>query len=156
MQQDAVHLHQLGPGGEPGLEVCGGLDATDRQQGDLSAAQASQLLDLRAGLGLLCGVLPGAIALAGRWRAGIMGSEQAVITQLQQQFGQLQRHLAGQAAQFDRQRHATLGPVQALVVCDHKLVSAALRDRPDLIERLGGLSTDDARLLEEFPAVPYH
>ena len=26
-----------------------------------------------------------------------------------------------------------------------------LRDRPDLIERLGGLSTDDARLLEEFP-----
>jgi tRNA (guanine37-N1)-methyltransferase len=31
-----------------------------------------------------------------------------------------------------------------------------LRDRPDLIERLGGLATDDARLLEEFPAVPYH
>ena len=31
-----------------------------------------------------------------------------------------------------------------------------LRDRPDLIERLGGLSGDDARLLEEFPAVPYH
>jgi tRNA (guanine37-N1)-methyltransferase len=31
-----------------------------------------------------------------------------------------------------------------------------LRDRPDLIEELGGLSTDDARLLEEFPAVPYH
>jgi tRNA (guanine37-N1)-methyltransferase len=31
-----------------------------------------------------------------------------------------------------------------------------LRDRPDLIELRGGLSTDDARLLEEFPAVPYH
>ncbi len=31
-----------------------------------------------------------------------------------------------------------------------------MRDRPDLIEMLGGLSTDDARLLEEFPAVPYH
>ena len=31
-----------------------------------------------------------------------------------------------------------------------------LRDRPDLIEQIGGLSTDDARLLEEFPAVPYH
>jgi tRNA (guanine37-N1)-methyltransferase len=31
-----------------------------------------------------------------------------------------------------------------------------LRDRPDLVERLGGLSADDARLLEEFPAVPYH
>jgi tRNA (guanine37-N1)-methyltransferase len=31
-----------------------------------------------------------------------------------------------------------------------------LRDRPDLVERRGGLSTDDARLLEEFPAVPYH
>ena len=31
-----------------------------------------------------------------------------------------------------------------------------VRDRPDLIERRGGLSTDDRRLLEEFPAVPYH
>ncbi len=31
-----------------------------------------------------------------------------------------------------------------------------LRDRPDLVERRGGLSTDDAQLLEEFPAVPYH
>ena len=31
-----------------------------------------------------------------------------------------------------------------------------LRDRPDLIERLGGLADDDRRLLEEFPAVPYH
>ena len=31
-----------------------------------------------------------------------------------------------------------------------------VRDRPDLIERLGGLSTDDAALLEEFPPVPYH
>jgi tRNA (guanine37-N1)-methyltransferase len=31
-----------------------------------------------------------------------------------------------------------------------------LRDRPDLIGRLGGLSPDDERLLEEFPAVPYH
>ncbi len=31
-----------------------------------------------------------------------------------------------------------------------------LRDRPDLIEARGGLSTDDRRLLEEFPAVPYH
>jgi len=31
-----------------------------------------------------------------------------------------------------------------------------IRDRPDLIEAAGGLSTDDARLLEEFPPVPYH
>lgn len=31
-----------------------------------------------------------------------------------------------------------------------------LRDRPDLIERRGGLSADDERLLEEFPALPYH
>lgn len=31
-----------------------------------------------------------------------------------------------------------------------------LRDRPDLIERRGGLSPDDERLLEEFPALPYH
>jgi tRNA (guanine37-N1)-methyltransferase len=31
-----------------------------------------------------------------------------------------------------------------------------LRDRPDLIEARGGLSDSDQRLLEEFPAVPYH
>ena len=31
-----------------------------------------------------------------------------------------------------------------------------LRDRPDLIEARGGLSDSDRRLLEEFPAVPYH
>ena len=31
-----------------------------------------------------------------------------------------------------------------------------LRDRPDLIEAAGGLSDTDRRLLEEFPAVPYH
>lgn len=31
-----------------------------------------------------------------------------------------------------------------------------LRDRPDLIEARGGLSTEETRLLEEFPAVPYH
>ncbi len=31
-----------------------------------------------------------------------------------------------------------------------------LRDRPDLIEAAGGLTDTDRRLLEEFPAVPYH
>lgn len=31
-----------------------------------------------------------------------------------------------------------------------------LRDRPDLTDHFGKLSTDDAQLLEEFPAVPYH
>ncbi len=31
-----------------------------------------------------------------------------------------------------------------------------LRDRPDLIEAAGGLTDADRRLLEEFPAVPYH
>lgn len=30
------------------------------------------------------------------------------------------------------------------------------RDRPDLIERRGGLSDAERRLLEEFPPVPYH
>jgi tRNA (guanine37-N1)-methyltransferase len=30
-----------------------------------------------------------------------------------------------------------------------------LRHRPDLIEARGGLSTDEARLLEEFPPIPY-
>jgi tRNA (guanine37-N1)-methyltransferase len=31
-----------------------------------------------------------------------------------------------------------------------------LRDRPDLIDRRGGLGADERDLLEEFPAVPYH
>jgi tRNA (guanine37-N1)-methyltransferase len=31
-----------------------------------------------------------------------------------------------------------------------------LRDRPDLIDRRGGLDDSERRLLEEFPAVPYH
>lgn len=31
-----------------------------------------------------------------------------------------------------------------------------IRERPDLIEARGGLSDDEARLLEEFPADPYH
>lgn len=31
-----------------------------------------------------------------------------------------------------------------------------IRDRPDLIDVRGGLSIDETRLLEEFPAVPYH
>ena len=31
-----------------------------------------------------------------------------------------------------------------------------LRDRPDLIERRGGLTDAESRLLEEFPADPYH
>jgi len=31
-----------------------------------------------------------------------------------------------------------------------------LRDRPDLVEAIGGLSDDDTSLLEEFPPVPYH
>lgn len=30
-----------------------------------------------------------------------------------------------------------------------------IRDRPDLVEARGGLNTDEQRLLEEFPAVPY-
>ena len=30
-----------------------------------------------------------------------------------------------------------------------------IQHRPDLIEALGGLSADDARLLEEFPPIPY-
>jgi tRNA (guanine37-N1)-methyltransferase len=31
-----------------------------------------------------------------------------------------------------------------------------MRDRPDLIDARGGLSDSERRLLEEFPAVPYH
>jgi tRNA (guanine37-N1)-methyltransferase len=49
---------------------------------------------------------------------------------------------SGDHAKVARWRHA-----QAL----HRTV----RDRPDLIERRGGLSDDDLRLLEEFPPTAY-
>ena len=49
---------------------------------------------------------------------------------------------SGDHARIERWRHA-----QAL----HRTIAA----RPDLIERRGGLNTDEKRLLEEFPAVPY-
>lgn len=51
--------------------------------------------------------------------------------------------LSGDHARIERYRHA-----QRL----HRTV----RDRPDLIERRGGLSDDETALLEEFPADPYH
>jgi tRNA (guanine37-N1)-methyltransferase len=49
---------------------------------------------------------------------------------------------SGDHARIDRWRRA-----QAL----HRTASA----RPDLIERRGGLTDSEKRLLEEFPAVPY-
>ena len=50
--------------------------------------------------------------------------------------------VSGNHGQIDRWRHA-----QAL----HR----TLADRPDLIERRGGLTAAEQRLLEEFPPVPY-
>ena len=50
---------------------------------------------------------------------------------------------SGDHARIERWRHA-------------QRLHRTLRDRPDLIETAGGLTTDDQALLEEFPAVPYH
>lgn len=51
--------------------------------------------------------------------------------------------LSGDHARIERYRQA-------------QRLHRTLRDRPDLIAARGGLSTDDTRLLEEFPADPYH
>ena len=50
---------------------------------------------------------------------------------------------SGDHARIERWRHA-------------QRLHRTLRDRPDLIERRGGLRGDERDLLEEFPAVPYH
>ncbi len=50
---------------------------------------------------------------------------------------------SGDHAAIERWRHA-------------QRLHRTLRDRPDLIAAAGGLSDADRRLLEEFPAVPYH
>jgi tRNA (guanine37-N1)-methyltransferase len=50
---------------------------------------------------------------------------------------------SGDHARIERWRHA-------------QRLHRTLRDRPELIEAAGGLTTDDEALLEEFPAVPYH
>ncbi|WP_041299429.1 tRNA (guanosine(37)-N1)-methyltransferase TrmD [Ilumatobacter coccineus] len=51
--------------------------------------------------------------------------------------------LSGDHARIERYRQA-------------QRLHRTLRDRPDLIEARGGLTADDTRLLEEFPADPYH
>jgi tRNA (guanine37-N1)-methyltransferase len=50
---------------------------------------------------------------------------------------------SGDHARIERWRHA-------------QRLHRTLRDRPDLMDAAGGLTTDDQALLEEFPAVPYH
>lgn len=50
---------------------------------------------------------------------------------------------SGDHARIDRYRHA-------------QRLHRTIRERPDLIEARGGVTADDTRLLEEFPADPYH
>ncbi len=50
---------------------------------------------------------------------------------------------SGDHARIERWRHA-------------QRLHRTMRDRPDLIERRGGLRDDERDLLEEFPALPYH
>lgn len=51
--------------------------------------------------------------------------------------------LSGDHARIERYRHA-------------QRLHRTLRERPDLIEGRGGVTADEAALLEEFPADPYH
>ncbi len=51
--------------------------------------------------------------------------------------------LSGDHAKIERYRQA-------------QRIHRTLRERPDLIDRRGGVTADETRLLEEFPADPYH
>ncbi len=100
------------------------------------------------------------IEAVGRLREGAMGNAESTVTESFGESGLLEEPQYTRPAEFRGWEVPEI-----LRSGDHARVERwrraqrlhrTLRDRPDLIVRLGGLSTDDARLLEEFPAVPYH
>jgi tRNA (guanine37-N1)-methyltransferase len=95
-----------------------------------------------------------------RLRDGAMGNAVSLVTESFGADGLLEE------PQFTRPAEYRDWPVpDVLLSGDHAQIERwrlaqrlhrTIRDRPDLIERRGGLSDGEQRLLEEFPAVPYH
>jgi tRNA (guanine37-N1)-methyltransferase len=95
-----------------------------------------------------------------RLREGAMGNDESPLTESFGSTGLLEE------PQFTRPAEFRDWPVpDVLRSGDHGLIERwrlaqrlhrTLARRPDLIEARGGLSDDERRLLEEFPALPYH
>lgn len=95
-----------------------------------------------------------------RLRDGAMGNATSPVTESFGESGLLEEPQFTRPAEFRDQ------PVpDVLRSGDHARIESwrhaqrlhrTVRDRPDLIERRGGLTGDERDLLEEFPALPYH
>ena len=90
---------------------------------------------------------------------GVMGNEMGPVTESFGELGLLEEPQFTRPAEF-----RGWGVPEVLRSGNHALIERwrraqalhrTLQNRPDLIESRGGLSTDEARLLEEFPPIPY-
>jgi len=90
---------------------------------------------------------------------GVMGNEMGPVTESFGELGLLEEPQFTRPAEF-----RGWGVPEVLRSGNHALIERwrraqalhrTLQHRPDLIESRGGLSTDEARLLEEFPPIPY-
>ena len=95
-----------------------------------------------------------------RLRDGAMGNAQSPVTESFGSSGLLEEPQYTRPADF---RGWSIPEV--LLSGDHARIERyrtaqrlhrTLRERPDLVELRGGVTSDEARLLEEFPADPYH
>jgi len=154
---DQQLANQLGSGGGFSL-LCGRYEGVDHRvrehlvDGEISVGDVV----LSGGEVAACLV----IEAVTRLRDGAMGNAASPVTESFGESGLLEEPQFTRPAEF---RGWTVPDI--LRSGDHARIERwrraqrlhrTLRDRPDLIEALGGLQTDDARLLEEFPPVPYH
>lgn len=95
-----------------------------------------------------------------RLREGAMGNAVSPVTESFGASGLLEEPQYTRPADFRGE-----GVPEILLSGDHARIERyrqaqrlhrTLRDRPDLIQRRGGISADETALLEEFPADPYH
>ena len=153
---DQAFAHELAAGGGFSL-LCGRYEGVDHRV-------VEHLIDGEVSVGdvVLSGGEVGAcliVEAVARLLPGAMGNEESPITESFGAHGLLEEPQFTRPADFrgwgvpdvlksgDHARIARWRLAQAL----HRTIAA----RPDLIEARGGLSEQDLRLLEEFPAVPY-
>jgi len=100
------------------------------------------------------------IEAVGRLREGAMGNAVSTVTESFGADGLLEEPQFTRPAEFrgwetpDVLRSGDHARIERWRLAQR--LHRTMRDRPDLIEARGGLSDSDRRLLEEFPAVPYH
>ncbi|MGB3733478.1 MAG: tRNA (guanosine(37)-N1)-methyltransferase TrmD [Ilumatobacter sp.] len=95
-----------------------------------------------------------------RLRDGAMGNAQSPVTESFGSSGLLEEPQYTRPAEFrgwtipDVLRSGDHARIERYRVAQR--LHRTLRERPDLIEARGGVTADETRLLEEFPADPYH